>query len=438
MDLFPFQEEGAAFLETHPRAYLADEPGLGKSAQAITAAGRVDAQRILVFCPASLKTNWVREFQKFGLQDYAFRRPLTRTIISPDPGVTVVNWDIVAHPRIHQQLRNIRWDLMIGDEGQSLKERTSQRTKAVLDLEAGIYRNARRVWLLSGTPAPNHPGELYAPCRSLFPSLTGDLTYHQWLRKYCHYVDTVYGERVTGVKPAIAQLRRDLRQYLLRRKADAVLPDLPTLRSSLLYLDGPAARRAVEQQQALHEELPLLLSLADQDYLDAAALEYLDSSELATVRRLAGAAKAPLLGDLVAAELDEGLECIVLMCWHHETMDILQRRLAKYGVARVDGTTRDADAQVQKFQLPAHPTDCRVFIGQIISAGTGHTLTRAHQMVVVEPSWVPGENDQAMRRIRRIGQKSGCLVRYAALAGTIDEAIMASAERKARILAQTY
>lgn len=438
-DLFPYQQEGARFLADRTRAYLADEPGLGKSAQAIRACDMVEAQHILVGCPASLKSNWAREFHKFGLTVRDLRTPRTRTPLCPLPGVTIVNWDIIGYPDVHRRLMSRKWDVLIGDEAHALKTAGTLRTKAVLSTEeASLHQQARRVWLMSGTPAPNHPGELYPILSALLPEQVAGRRYRRWLNDYCYTQDTVYGLRVLGNKPGIRDLKGALADFLLRRKVDQVLPDLPSILSDVWLLDGDTARRQVERVHADHEHLDSLLALADSDYLDEDALDRLEDSELSSLRRLCGEAKAPIVAKRIADELDHGLDCVVLMCWHHSTMDILQEQLKGYGVARVDGKTRDADAEVQRFQLPSSPTDCRVFIGQVLSAGTGHTLTRAHQMVMVEPSWVPGDNEQAMRRIRRIGQNRGCFVRYAALAGTLDEAIMGSAERKARILAQIY
>lgn len=438
--LLPYQQEGCQFLQDNRHAYLADEPGLGKTAQAITAADCLGLRKILVLCPSSLKSNWRREFLKFGTQPHMFRTPKASTrLLDPGPGVTLVNWDLLSKPALVRQLQRPLWDAIIGDEAHTLKNEEAQRTQAVLAPSSGLYMRAQRVWLLSGTPTPNHLGELYAVLRVLHPSAVGDLRYSAWVKKYCHVKDTIYGLRVMGYKPSFeAELKPLLQRFILRRRVADVLPDLPDLRTAPWYLDGAAAKAQVEHMHADHAELDLLMALADQDHLDEDALEELDASDLSTLRRLCGEAKAPLVAEQVASELDQGRECIVLMCWHHSTMDLLQEKLAKYGVARVDGSTKDPDAEVQKFQLPSSSTSCRVFIGQIISAGTGHTLTRARDMVMVEPSWVPGDNEQAMRRIRRIGQQHPCNVRFAALAGTLDEGLMSSAERKARLIAQTY
>lgn len=431
----PYQVAGAQFLAVRRTAYLADDPGLGKTAQVITAADMVGAQRILVLCPASLKENWLREFSKFSITDRPTRIPSTRQQVSRTGAlVCAVNYDIAVDVALHTHLAEQEWDLLVCDEAHALKTPTSKRTRAVLG-QKGLFRQARRTWLVSGTPAPNHAGELFPALASLHPAATRGYEYDTWLRHYCHVVPGERGPRVMGHRPEIHELKAHLKDFLLRRRRAEVLTDMPPLQIARLTVTNEAALAAVNgvEETSVPDELRAILrdeSLPDE------MLDQIDETALSTLRRLAGEAKAHALVGQVADELDGGLSKIVLMCWHRSTMDILEKGLGRYGVARIDGSTKNRQEQVDKFQDPKYSTECRVFIGQIQAAGVGHTLTAAHSMLIVEPSWVPGDNVQAMLRIHRIGQDRGCLVRFVALAGSIDEAIMSVAERKARLLAE--
>lgn len=442
LDLYPYQIQGAQSLIERDR-YLADDPGLGKSAQVIHACDLLQAQRKLILCPASLKENWAREFGKFSVNRQNIFIPTPRDRIPPSGPLTcIVNWDIVTKPKLHMQLLiNGHWDVLAGDEWHALKNPDSKRTRAVLG-DNGLYTAARRVWPVSGTPAPNHPGELYPTLLRKAPeALTDDagrlMPYDKWLRYYCHVVEGDYSPRVMGFKPGKAHLlRATLQDFFIRRRRQEVLADLPELRVSTLAVDGGAALRQVSESALA--EYPELATLLDAENASDDDLEALDETAMSTLRKLCGMAKAAPLAEQIKWELDSGLEKIVLMCWHHDTMNILHDALAEYGVARIDGTTRPIMRQkeVDAFQRQGHTTNCRVFIGQIQAAGVGHTLTAANQMIIVEPSWVPGENAQAMFRINRIGQTDSCLVRFAQLAGSIDMAIMAVAKRKAEMLAE--
>lgn len=314
----------------------------------------------------------------------------------------------------------------------ALKNPTSKRTRAVLG-QYGLYQAAYHTWLMSGTPAPNHPGELYPALSALHPVALYGMSYDKWLRHYCYVREGTHGPVVIGNRPTIKQLKEDLDGFLIRRKREEVLTDLPPLRTGRLAVCNDAALAAV--RASLPEELRYLEAMLDEDAWDAMADE-MDEMELATMRRLAGEAKAHALVEEVAEELNGGVEKMVLMCWHRRTMDILEQGLQQYGVARIDGSTKNRQVEVDKFQDSSSITPCRIFVGQIQAAGAGHTLTAASDMLIVEPSWTPGENVQAMLRIHRIGQQRGCLVRFVALAGSIDEIIMAVAERKAKMLAE--
>jgi SWI/SNF-related matrix-associated actin-dependent regulator 1 of chromatin subfamily A len=117
----------------------------------------------------------------------------------------------------------------------------------------------------------------------------------------------------------------------------------------------------------------------------------------------------------------------VLFAHHREVIEGLQAGLS--GHVSITGQTPASSRGfiVDTFQNDPH---ARVFIGQIQAAGTGITLTAASDVLFVESSWVPAENQQAAMRIHRIGQKNACLIRFATLAGSIDEQIQKAVARK--------
>lgn len=460
--LYPYQEVGADFLAARKAAYLADDPGVGKSAQAVAACDRVQAARILVVCPASLKVKWGREFTKFSDTNRPQVIPTKRDWVPHrGPLVCMVNFEIVIDPGLHWLLREGDWDVIVVDEGHKLKSPDTKVTRAMLGM-IGLHHYARHVWPLSGTPMPNHAGEIYPYLAAIYPRACRGKDYATWLRHYCQVVEGTYGLKVMGHKHTIADLRDDLQDFMLRRRRSEVLPDMPELRITDLTVENDAALAAIEKAMA-GEELEAvdsrLQAMLGEDVSDD-ALDELEETAMATLRRLCGEAKAQALVPVIKDELEGGVDKIVLMCWHRATMDILQQGLAEYGVARVDGSTKDRQAEVDRFQAGhagtyvhaqtttncgtgvdsaaggLDTTTCRVFVGQIQAAGTGNDLTAACDLIIVEPSWVPGDNVQAMLRIHRIGQARGCLVRFARLAGSIDEAIMAVAQRKAQLVAE--
>jgi SNF2 family DNA or RNA helicase len=121
---------------------------------------------------------------------------------------------------------------------------------------------------------------------------------------------------------------------------------------------------------------------------------------------------------------------LLLFAWHHDVIDRLARSLAEFAPAVITGkSTPNARAlAVQDFQTqPA----TRIFVGQILAAGTAITLTAASEVAIVEPSWVPGENLQAIARAHRLGQRDMVLASFLYLPQTLDERIMRVFRRKA-------
>ena len=170
-----------------PFALLADDMGLGKTAQAILAADMVNAQRILIICPAVARLNWKREFHEFSIFDRDFVVCL-RTMDRPGQS-SVVSYDYAVAN--HSWLISMQWDLVIVDESHFLKEPTSKRTRVIYGID-GIIRKTKRLWCLSGTPAPNHAGELWP---MLFTFGATRLSYEQWVKKFCNHRTVWYGNK---------------------------------------------------------------------------------------------------------------------------------------------------------------------------------------------------------------------------------------------------
>lgn len=204
-DLYSYQRRGAAFLGTRNRAYLADQYGLGKSAQAATAARIVDntcerAPRTTIVCPAVAVPMWQSEWEKWT-----------------GPGQP----NILSYDRLRRDPKRAgNPDLVILDEAHYLKNMTAKRSHVAYQLA----QNAPIAWLLSATPMPNHPGELWAPIKSLWPEIAKEAkcaTRGQWLRKFSHGYMGDYGWRAMGIKNG-AELRGLLSRFVLRDRKSVV------------------------------------------------------------------------------------------------------------------------------------------------------------------------------------------------------------------------
>lgn len=416
MQLFPYQVEGARFLASVKRGLLADEMGLGKSAQAITAAREVGARTVLVVCPASLRQNWLREFNRFW----------------PDHNATLIvhSYDMAAKKPLLDKV-----DVLILDEAHYLKSAKAKRTKAIFgdkcDGVGGLIERATHVFCLTGTPTPNNPSELWPMLRAVMPAslmrptkLTQPKPYAYWhfVERFCVTRDTGFGIAIVKGKN-LPELKARIAPFVLRRKKDEVLKDLPPIRFDELALEG---KFDIRGDYDLEEEIVRIReALADGGVKALAAI----APHVASLRRATGLAKVPAAIDWIK-DFVEGGQKLVVFAHHRDVVKTIHETLLGGGIpaVKIDGSC-DAFARqhaVDRFQSG----DARLFVGQIQAAGTGLTLTAASDVLFVESSWVPSENQQAAMRVHRIGQQNACLIRFAMLAGSIDEDIQRACLRK--------
>ena len=184
--LYDFQKIGVEFLTQRRSALLADEVGVGKTAQALVAAKRVKAKNILVIVTASIKYDW-----KFRAMDWGFSKDEIHVVTTKNiatmkdkTGMFIVNYDLCWRKPIARVLAKKRYGVLICDESHYLKNQTAKRTKAVYG--AGGYASLSDFrWLLTGTPVLNRPEELYKTLRAMCPEKIGN--YYEYIQYTIRY-----------------------------------------------------------------------------------------------------------------------------------------------------------------------------------------------------------------------------------------------------------
>lgn len=421
MKLFPYQADGALFLAKRNKALLADGMGLGKSAQAIVAAQAIEAKKVVIICPAIAVPMWAREFPKWDSSGIA---------------TLIYSYDRVRlREDIRAAIQNFQPDVMILDEAHYLKERTSKRTKTIYGQHCrgdGLAACAKRVWLLTGTPAPNDVSEIYTHLRALWPELLpAPGNYDAFVKQYCHVVATPYGIKVIGNKN-VPELRTTLSNVMLRRRAEDVLKDLPPIMWEDTVIEPTEAMKELDALENSEEMLVLRDIIKDLGPDD----ELPDTVAMASLRRLTGMAKAPAIASMLVDELDQKqYDKVIVFAHHRDVIARLHDELHDFGVAVITGSTPQISRAhaIDRFQTDPK---CRVFIGQIQACATAVTLHAAHHVVFAEASWTPSDNAQAAKRAHRIGQTKPVIVRMIGLAGSIDEAVTAVLARKSRLISE--
>jgi SNF2 family DNA or RNA helicase len=441
MELFPYQVEGSEFLAKRSYALLADSMGLGKTAQAIAAADKIGAKTILVICPAIARVNWAREFKQWSKDSREFRILLKFTD-KPEPGINtesfICSYEYAAD---HFQRLKLDFDLVICDESHYLKSTTSNRAKAILGT-GGIIHHCKRMWFISGTPSPNNPAEMWP---ILYATARTKLSYDSFVDEFCEHYTFKDHQVIKGAKSrAIPKFQELLHGFMIRRLTENVLPDLPeifikevTVEASEVNLEDTGFFQFTRSAEKMAEFESIL---ADERSIAEKAIDKLESiyDSVATLRRYTGILKIENTAKLLEEELDANLyQKVVVFAHHRDVVEGIRHALRKFNPVTVYGGTPPEKRQknIDKFQ---NNPRCRVFIGNIAAAGTGITLTASSQLVMLEQSWVPGDNAQAIKRCNRIGSKEPLNVRIVSLPDSLDQKIVSTLKRKTADLVKIF
>jgi hypothetical protein len=431
--LRPFQGAAVDYALRARRTFLSDEPGLGKTIQALATLEAAGAYPALIVAPASLRINWLREAQRWlphrtrsGLAGGDAVGNTDISVASYEITYTLVAGATAAPPRA-----------LVLDESHFCKNPTARRTQAVTAIADAMDEDAI-VLLLSGTPVLNRPEEL-APQLKILGRLEEMGGARRFARVYAR------GQELTTLN---RRLRRTC--FVRRRKAD-VLRHLPAKQRVIVPV---AIANAGEYRAAQADVARWVRAQAEADEAFQREIATLDDEERAAAIRARGrdaeqrarraqalvritqlalmAARGKLDGarEWIANFVETG-EKLVVFTRHREIGDAL---LGSFPDAACATGRLDADgraAEVQRFQ-----TDdaCRLIVCSLDAAGVGLTMTAASNVAFVELGWTPAAHDQAEDRVHRIGQQEAVTAWYLLAAETIDERIAAVIDRKRELI----
>jgi SWI/SNF-related matrix-associated actin-dependent regulator 1 of chromatin subfamily A len=442
-DLWPFQKAGIEFAMNHGHVLIGDQPGLGKTNQAIGIANEMHANNVLVICPASIRLQWLLRIRDLTTMPWPYiMHPIlsSRSGVHPHANWTVAGFEMASTEPITRALTSRWYDLLIIDEAHYLKESDSRRTKAVFlgDAEKGIPSIASRcakVVALTGTPLPNRPREAFTLAKNLCHESIDWLNEHAFAERFNPRQKkqtkhgAVFVDERRGRFPELgARLRAN---FMVRREKHGqhgVMKQLHMPIYDIIQLEktGPV-------KQALEAESLLEIDPENFQGKDAKALGH-----IATVQRMMGVALAPQIADYIEMLLDGGEEKLVLFAKHIEVLDIFESRLKKRGVLRVDGRT---SANMKQKLINQFVTDPKIAVmaGNMLAMGVGTDGLQkvSNHVLIAEPDWVPGNNMQAIDRLDRGGQRDQVQADIFVAPNSIAERVLASALRKGRMVHKT-
>lgn len=439
-ELWPFQKAGVEYALRRQNTLFGDVPGLGKTAQAICYANEIEAKRVLVICPANIRLQWVKMIRRWTTMQWPYTvYPILhgRHGVHPTANWTVVSYDLARTAAIGKALAKGSYDLLVLDEAHYLKTIDSLRTRAIFgggeerhfDALAG---RAGSIVGLTGTPLPNRPREAYTLARGIcFDAI--DWASEETFTKRFNPSKVVTGERGDGSpytyvderSGRFGELQARLRaNFMVRREKhgpNGVMGQLQLPIYDIVHVEETGAIKAALKAESMLD--------IDPENLEGADIATLGS--IATVRRMMGIAIAPLAADYIEMCLDGGEEKIVLFGHHHEVLDILEARLRKYGLVRIDGSVSQVQRQKRVDEFRTNPR-VQICLGNLISMGIGTDGLQdvCRHAVIAEADWTPGNNQQGVDRLDRGGQTGQVQADFLVARNSFSERILAGALRK--------
>ena len=394
---FPFQFEGMAFLYPRQAAVLADEMGLGKTMQAITAMRlllrRGDARTILLVCPKPLVTNWQREFSVWAPEapvmvvegDQAKRQWQWHL---PDVPLRVANYELLLRDR--ELLADLRFDLVVLDESQRIKNRDSSTSKVVRSI------SRRRSWALTGTPVENSADDLVGIFEFLAPGFLS-----------------------SEMKPR--SIGRSIGDHVLRRTKDQVLKDLPPK----LIHDEPLVLAPEQRESYRLAEEEGIVHLTELG--DSATIRHVFELvlRLKQICNFDPPTNTSVKLDRMEADLEEiaesGRKAIVFSQWVG-TLKKMAERLKRFGPLEYHGKIPSAkrDGVIQQFR---DDRNRHVLLMSYGAGGVGLNLQFVNYVFLFDRWWNPAVEDQAINRAHRIGVDGPVNVTRFLMVDTIEERI---------------
>lgn len=416
---YEHQKEGIGFLVCRDGAILADDMGLGKTYQSIISALEVGAKKVLIVCPASMKITWERELSMFNE---------TGIIVSgskwPHVGkFTIINYEIlknfhsVGKPKKegdphYTNLIDENYDLMILDEAHKVKNPKAQRTKLINDIVS--KGEIGKVWLLTGTPIANRPMDFFNLLKLVKSPLADNWKF--FAQRYCdakRFYKVINGVKrqiwITDGASNLDELGIRTKNNLLRRLKTNVL-DMPDKTITTMYHD--MSKRGWAEYENLWEE-----------YLEKKAAEGKRASlnkdlvELGLLRKFIAMEAIPKTIELAEDAIEQGQKIVIFTTFTDELEELAEHFGNQCVVHNGKMNSTEKQKSVDKFQTNKK---CKVFIGNIASAGVGITLTQGTVVIFNSFSWVPGDNEQAEDRCYRIGQNNNVSVYYQLFRGTVS------------------
>lgn len=433
-ELRPYQTQGYKWLkylyENKLGGCLADDMGLGKTLQTITLLAEVynskkELPPSILAMPKSLIFNWEKELARFApqLTYYTWYGANRDWEEAKKHNLILTTYSLLRNDIETWKVEAFLYAIL--DESQATKNAHSQVHKAALLL------NAPHRLALSGTPIENNLSELYALFRFLNPTMFGSLeSFNQ------NYLTPIQKH---GDQDAVAELKKKIYPFILRRLKKDVLKDLPEKIEQTLYVEMSTAQARLYEQRRLFYKNAIEQQVATKGIHQTQFFIFQAMNEL---RQIASVPESQTDGKISSPKLEtliENLEDaianrhkILVFCNYLAAVELVGDELDKRGIdfVTMTGSTRNRQELVEQFQ---NNKECKVFILTLKTGGSGLNLTAADMVFIFDPWWNKAAENQAIDRTHRIGQDKTVMSYKLITLGTIEEKILKLQELKSTL-----
>ena len=484
LDLFPHQQAGVEFLKTARRALLADEPGLGKTAQAIRAIKELkdsgeDVFPALIVCPNTLKKNWEREFARWWPEattqvikgTSTQRKKQFDIAVESNIDILIINWESLrSHSRLapygsvalarckecgghdervtltrcevhKRELNEIDFKAVVADEIHRSKDPKSKQTRALWSATG----NAEFRYALTGTPVANNVVDMWSILHWLSPEDWPSKT--KWIDRM---VDTMLnafgGMMVLGIKPHMEdEFQRTISHHMRRMLKARVLPWLPPVINERRDLEMSTKQKKAYDQMRDH----MIAELESGEALSAPSvltqtirlLQFASSYANIVVDENTGEPRAvlsepsckvdALMDDIKSGDFGE--DSVAVCAVSRQLIELLSAALTKANIPHglITGAQNEDQRQQAIDDFQSGAKKWILFTAQ--AGGVGVTLTAARRLIMLQRPWSLVDHKQAMDRVHRIGSEihDSIMITDYVTEGTIEERVLQVLETKA-------
>lgn len=441
-ELYPYQKNGVAYGMLHKRIIVGDEPGLGKTGQAIAMTEGVKAKCILVICPATLRENWKREYKIWtGRQAMIMTDKIKESWFKYNRDANVkmfiCNYESLKKYFVEKIEKHVDkegremplrlnhiifksfinlFDFIIVDESHRCKDNSTLQSKLV----KGICVGKEYVCALTGTPVVNKPKDII-PQLSIINQLEKFGGYKRFVDRYCN------GPNESSNLKELNFLMH--KNCFYRREKKMVLKDLPDKMRNIVRCDIDNRK---EYQKAEDNFRAYLKSKGFSPEKIDNSLRAEVLTQMMMLKRISAEGKIPEVLEHIQEVIEAG-EKIVVFAHHKEIVLRLKKELPGAVTIVGDDSMQERQTAVDAFQ---NKSSVQVIICNIKSGGVGITLTASSRVAFIELPWHAADCDQCEDRCHRIGQKSSVQCTYFLGHDTIDDYIYQIIESKRKIANQ--